>query len=92
MLRDIVFLFCDFKTPAEKRRRYRERHKINPEKEAKPRRKNRERYHANKRFVRDLTTRQHRETKQKWRFANARQKDEVRALRIVIHTPESTPI
>lgn len=85
---------CAFKmplTPAEKQRRYRERRKNNPEKEAESKRKDLERYHANKRLVRDLTTREHRAIKKKWRSANARWRDKARALRIIMHTPESSP-
>lgn len=78
-------------TPAEKQRRYRERRKNNPEKDAESKRKDRERYHANKRLVRDLTTREHRAIKKKWRSANARRKDKVRALRVVTYTPEPSP-
>ncbi|XP_060806083.1 uncharacterized protein LOC132902979 [Amyelois transitella] len=65
---------------AEKQRRYRERCKNNPEKVAEAKRKDLERYHAKKRLVKDL-----------WRSANSRRKDKARALRIVMHTPESTP-
>lgn len=54
-------------TPAEKQRRYRERRKSNPEKEAESKRKDRDRYHANKRLVRDLKSREHRAVKKKSR-------------------------
>ncbi|CAH0558569.1 unnamed protein product [Brassicogethes aeneus] len=62
-------------TPAEKQRRYRERRKNNPEKEAESRRKDRERYHAKKCLVRDLSASEHRAIKKKWRSANARRKN-----------------
>ncbi|XP_045513418.1 uncharacterized protein LOC123707427 isoform X2 [Pieris brassicae] len=61
-------------TPAEKQRRYRARRKNNPERDAEFKRKDRERYHINKRLVRDLTTLEHRAIKAKWRSANARRK------------------
>lgn len=78
-------------TPAEKQRRYRERRKNNAEKEAESKRKDRERYHKHKRLVRDLTTREHRAIKKKWRSANARRRVQARALRNIMHTPESSP-
>ncbi|XP_025828833.1 uncharacterized protein LOC112904017 [Agrilus planipennis] len=78
-------------TPAEKQRRYRERRRNNQEKEEETKRKDRERYHANKRLVRDLTTREHRAIKKKWRCANARRRDKAKALSMIMHTPESSP-
>ncbi|CAK1583097.1 unnamed protein product [Parnassius mnemosyne] len=78
-------------TPAEKQRRYRERRKKDPEKEAANKRKDLERYHAKKRLVKNLTSREHRAIKKKWRAANARRRDRAKALRVVMHTPESSP-
>ncbi|CAH0397655.1 unnamed protein product [Chilo suppressalis] len=78
-------------TPAVKQRRYRERRRNNQEKEEETKRKDRERYHANKRLVSDLTTRQHRAIKKKWRCANARRRDKAKALSMIMHTPESSP-
>lgn len=78
-------------TPAEKQRRYRERRKSNHEKEAANKKKDLERYHAKKRLVKDLTSREHRAIKKKWRAANAKRRDRAKALRIVMHTPESSP-
>ncbi|XP_059053671.1 uncharacterized protein LOC131847958 [Achroia grisella] len=78
-------------TPAGKQRRYRERRKNNPEKEAESKRKDLERYHANKRLVRDLTTREHRAIKKKWRSANAKRRDKARTHIVSMHTPESSP-
>ncbi|CAH0397863.1 unnamed protein product [Chilo suppressalis] len=78
-------------TAAEKQRRYREKRKLNPEKVAEAKRKDLERYHAKKRLVKDMTPREHRVSKKKWRVANAKRRDRQRALRIIMHTPESTP-
>ncbi|CAG5017997.1 unnamed protein product [Parnassius apollo] len=77
-------------TPAEKQRRYRERRKKDPEKEAANKRKDLERYHAKKRLVKNATSQEHRAIK-KWRAANARRRDRTKALRVVMHTPESSP-
>lgn len=78
-------------TAAEKQRRYRERRKNNPVKEMASKKKDLERYHAKKRLVKDLTPREHRTLKKKWRIANAKRRDRRRALRVVMNTPESTP-
>nr|CAI5853186.1 unnamed protein product [Callosobruchus analis] len=78
-------------TAAENQRRYRERRKMDPEREADSKRKDLERYHANKRLVRDLTPREHRIIKKKWRSANTKRKDQAKALREVMHTSESSP-
>nr|CAI5831147.1 unnamed protein product [Callosobruchus analis] len=78
-------------TAAENQRRYRERRKMDPEREADSKRKDLERYHANKLLVRDLTPREHRIIKKKWRSANTKRKDQAKALREVMHTSESSP-
>lgn len=57
IVRDCAFV-CALKmilTSAEKRRRYQVRRKNNPGNAAEAKREDRERYHANKRLVRDLT-------------------------------------
>ncbi|CAG9787372.1 unnamed protein product [Diatraea saccharalis] len=75
LVKDMTLRYCARRrkkplTAAEKQRRYRERLKNNPEKEAEIKRKHRERYHMTKRLVRDLTRREHRAMKEKWRSAD----------------------
>lgn len=65
--------------------------KTNPVKEAESKRKDFERYYANKRLVQDLTIREHGVIKKKWRSANVKWRDKARALRIVTHTSVSSP-
>lgn len=81
-------------TPAEKQRRYRQKLKLDPEKCADVKRKHRERYHANKKLVKDMTEKEHRFAKRKWRTANKKRRGCQQAVRIVLEnleTPSSTP-
>lgn len=55
---------------AERQRRCRERRKTQPDKFAEVKRKDLERYHARKKLVKDMTTREHELMKQKWRIRN----------------------
>ncbi|KAL4705686.1 hypothetical protein ACJJTC_018759 [Scirpophaga incertulas] len=81
-------------TPAEKQRRYRQKLKLDPEKCAEAKRKHRERYHSNKKLVKDMTEREHRCAKRKWKTANKKRRERQRAARIVLESlesPSSTP-
>lgn len=79
-------------TAAEKQRRYRQKLKENPVKNAEAKRKHRERYHAKKKLVKDMTKTEHRSAKRKWKIANKKRRERQKALQaIMIETPVSTP-
>lgn len=66
------------KTPlsaAERQRRYREKRKNHPEKDAEAKRKGLERYHAQKKLVKDMSPKEHRLMKQKWRIMKKKRRE-----------------
>ena len=69
-------------TPAEKQKRYRQIFELNPERFAEVKKKHRERYHTNKELVKDMTEREHRSVKHKWRIASKRRKDHQLAVHV----------
>lgn len=79
-------------TAAEKQRRYRERRKLNKEKVEDNKEKDRERYHRNKKLVNELTGREKRLKRRKWRQVKQKQRKALKMLNTVIdNTPPSSP-
>lgn len=77
---------------AEKQRRCREKMKKDLEKFAEEKRKNLERYHARKKLVKDMTTREHRQMKRIWQATNKRRRERKKALQnVLMTTPVSKP-
>ncbi|CAG9787374.1 unnamed protein product [Diatraea saccharalis] len=74
---------------AEKQRRYRAKRKNDPVKEEAAKRRNLERYHANKCLVKDLTGLEHRAIKEIWRSASARKRDKTKTQDIYKTTSDS---
>lgn len=62
-------------TPAERQRRYRENRKNYPEKVAEVKRKDLERYHAQKKLVADMSIREHRIKKLIWQEGNKKRRE-----------------
>lgn len=79
-------------TNAEKQRRYRLKLKLDPAKNAEAKKKHLERYHANKKLVKDMTEREHRSAKRKWKNANKKRRERQKtAQQIMDTTPPSSP-
>ncbi|KAL3278351.1 hypothetical protein HHI36_013682 [Cryptolaemus montrouzieri] len=79
-------------TPAEKQRRYRLKLKLNPEKEAEAKKKHLKRYQSRKKLVKDMTEREHRAAKRKWKIANKKRRERQSSVQqIMMNTPPSLP-
>ncbi|CAH1636783.1 unnamed protein product [Spodoptera littoralis] len=79
-------------TPAEKQRRYREKLKQDPVKLAEAKSKHLQRYHATKKLVKDMTEREHRSAKRKWKMANRKRRERQKSVQVILDiTPASTP-
>ncbi|CAH1958438.1 unnamed protein product [Acanthoscelides obtectus] len=79
-------------TPAEKQRRYRLKLKLDPVKNDEAKRKHLERYHAKKKLVKDMTEREHRAAKRRWKIANKKRRERQKAAQqLVENTPPFTP-
>ena len=79
-------------TAAEKQKRYRAKVKQDPEREAELKRRHCLRYHSKKILVKDMTEREHRNAKRRWKLANKKRRDEQKALQNLFPvTPEHTP-
>ncbi|CAF4819668.1 unnamed protein product [Pieris macdunnoughi] len=72
-------------TPAERRRRYREKRKNDPEKAAEIKRKDLERYHARKKLVAEMSIQEHRMKKRIWQEANKRRR--MKKIMLLLNTP-----
>lgn len=80
-------------TAAERQRRCREKRKNDQEKVAEVRRKDLERYHARKKLVKDMTTREHRIIKRKWQRHNKKRREKREMLQsTVMNTPDPSPV
>ncbi|CAH2006570.1 unnamed protein product [Acanthoscelides obtectus] len=79
-------------TPAEKQRRYRLKLKLDPAKNDEAKRKQLEMYHAKKKLVKDMTEREHRAAKRRWKIANKKRRGRQKAAQqLVENIPPSTP-
>lgn len=79
-------------TNAEKQRRYRLKLKLDPIKNAEAKKKHLERYHANKKLVKDMTEREHRNIKRKWKTANKKRRERQKCAQQIMNiTPASSP-
>lgn len=79
-------------TPAERQRRCREKRKNDPQKVAEIKRKDLERYHARKKLVADMSTREHRLKKRMWQEANKKRREKKKMLEeVLLNTPAPSP-
>ncbi|CAH1109889.1 unnamed protein product [Psylliodes chrysocephalus] len=71
-----------------------ERRKQNPVKEAETRKKDLIGYHTKKKLVRDMTPREHRSAKKKWKKANKKRREQQKAVQrlMAIDTPPASPV
>ncbi|XP_042907124.1 uncharacterized protein [Parasteatoda tepidariorum] len=65
-------------TAAEKQRRYRERRKLDKNKEEECKLKARDRYHKTKKLANDMSAREHRLARKKWRTKKAKQRQRIK--------------